>query len=501
MIRAIAYPVGRSEFEIEIAEDGVVEYSESIFGGFTSATVPAIVTARQRDRLLGAKVALFTEAGAVWFGFVKTLPPDTGRVDLGLVGWQVVLGRVPNAVSYCETSIANAVEYDGSNGSIFRRKSYNGVLYVNQIAGTTASSTSQSCGYELQGDRPFDAVALDIEVANATVAAQVYTRDAAGAATLRGTYTVGSYPNTVLTGLGGAVTLLVRAKINSLPSTPSQDDKVVSFANIRRYGVGTVRPVTASAVVNDCLSRLPAAILPAGAEYKSIETTTRVIEPLGFDSGTFDTARLTEVNRYDSTSFQFVPALIRGEWFPKPRFRTIPTTPAYVAEADGVGVSVEFAADDLDDYASVVRARYKTAGGIDQYVDVPDPNADRLSYLPSIGLDQYDVIEVPTTDPAVATYAANLRIASKAKRRNSGKVVIRVPIRNAAGREITPDQVRAGELIRLTGTSRGDVTALIVDAKHVDDYAVELTLEAYSDDFEILIARLEKAAERTGSVR
>lgn len=499
MIRAIAYPVGRSEFEIEIAEGGVVEYSESIFGGFTSATVPAIVTAKQRDRLLGAKVVLFSESGAVWFGFVKTLPPDVGRVDLGLVGWQVVLGRVPNAISYCETALQNLDEY--GNSSIFSRISNNGILTITQNAGTTAANTSQNCGYEIRSDRPFDTVVLDIFVANTTVCAEVFTRNAAGAATLRTTKTAGTYNGTVLTGLGGAVTLLVRAKINSLPSTPSQDDKKVTFSNIRRYGVETVRPVTASAVVNDCLSRLPVAILPAGAEYRSIETTTRVIEPLGFDSGTFDTSRLTEVNRYDATSFQFVPTLIRGEWFPKPRFRTIPTAPAYVAEADGAGVSVEFAADDLDDYASVVRARYKTTAGIDAYVDVVDPNADRLSYLPSIGLDQYDVIDVPTTDPAVATYAANLRIASKARRRNSGKVAIRVPIRNTAGREITPDQIRAGELIRLTGTSRGDVTAPIVDVKHVDDYAAELTLEAYSDDFDVLLARLEKTAERTGSVR
>ena len=105
-------PQGRTTDELRLPGDGQsVAYEDAAQGGHTIAEVPCVLSRRDRDALLDARIDIVPRHGEPWIGTVSRITePVNGVSSLICRGGQDALSRIVSPVIYAKTDFISAFQ-------------------------------------------------------------------------------------------------------------------------------------------------------------------------------------------------------------------------------------------------------------------------------------------------------------------------------------------------------------------------------------------------------
>lgn len=484
---------------VMLADDPV--YSERVPGGLSTATVNAILDQQVAGTLRDAAIEIQPLHGPPWLGLVDTVSVNAaGVTTLECVGTQAALQRLqPRPALYCDTAVSEWQERPVTGRDEYIRAGYDQALIRFGIEAGHAYTSGRLNG-----------VYREIPSTTASRVTFTYSLPANFKLILyRGTRTtpapsdgtVGSFSAAWdnVTNNGGAasgnITVdisathdLLRFDLVCTGNTTPGSDAVATITNLKVYGVAGVTSCTVSTIASDIIGRLPAWVLPAGADYRRwMDSNTATVEPFASDDlATTEQDLLSDLLAYTDWEFGFWPRLVNGSYYSVPVLRAPDTAVAYQAFADGTAVTADFTADGTAQDYTGIRVIYDDEDGKSRYLD----KAVTGNWLADISHARWRVVNVATSSTTTAQAVADAYAALASPVQGSAE--IRGPITSGTGGTVYPTEIEAGRIMRIHDQVRGPIEARIVSVeKHGDHYA-RVEFDNTPARLEAMLARLER---------
>lgn len=477
-------PVGRDSSELLLTDEP--EYAENVNGGYTTARLSCLL-AKHADRILDARVRIFPPAGTPWIGRVASVRQDGDIAELTCTGPQADLARFRREAVYCDTQSsawrqvreapwlsAISAQVEGSNIRFpIPAGSFNG--YTASVDYFIPSTTVLRVQFSYA--RPVSSCYVQVYVQDGTAWKSVsLSENTGGAKTVNET---GTDLNRIRIGLW------FNAAYN-----PTVDTSSALISNLKVYGVPGITSVTAPIVINDVCNRLPAWVMPTGAEARAwIAADATVIEPLVFGAGSSELDILEQTAAHRDYDLSFRSKLIAGAYEPVPVYTQRSATPSYQV-FPGFAGTLDLTGADITTAASAVRVQYQDSDGRSRYVDVTETSED--NYLVTVGRAKTDVISAPTESSSTATLIGQKYLALRRARKVAGTLVLEGAITDMRGASVLPCQIEAGKYVRLNGTPYGTVDARITEVTKRGGHYATLTLDNTPTALDAELALLAK---------
>lgn len=238
--------------------------------------------------------------------------------------------------------------------------------------------------------------------------------------------------------------------------------------------------LTVSEIMLDVLTHLPGCALPSGSAYLAwVEDDQTSVSHFVHDQATTEATRANQLCALTDKHLMWRVKLVGGEWHCVPVFRSQSTSADLVAKV-GPLITCNLTASTLDTLATTVLASYTNAEGNTDFLEVTD--TDPKSYLNRIGATRsvYIDTDARSATDAQASASAHLAQVNTASSTSGLPVTGSVTVNQPLGTTL-PCEIEAGQLLRITGTMYGDVTALIREVSHQGAGSATLTLDTVSD--------------------
>jgi hypothetical protein len=439
---------GRPAFPLTITGEPTLEWARGV--GCSKADIPCSLTDSQREYIRGSAVAVYDPD---WFGVVWEVPGEDGV--LHVIGWQAWASMSKREAAYLLTDASKWTAHQAyASSPLIAPKCDNGqvafVYEAGAMSGLTHGAflhvpTTGSCRLEFAWSIPNTAVGINVytgahEAVGVDGDAHAWTLEtaahAAGAAGTSGNYAV---------TLTRAVIDSVLIYITNNAWTAALGNTVVC-SGVKVYGVSGVASATATNVLADALATLPAAALPSGAAYLgNIAAPAGEIADLYFGPDTTCADVVAKVAASKDHEWGWYVGRVADITRALPHFFPRPTTPAYRLDCGRIDTS-GLSSEDIEPMASVIRAIYTDASGVERYVDVTDTNA--ANYLVRAGITKMEAVSCGTTDATGADGIADANLSEMSRDRVSGTVPAD-DLLTIGGAPARMDTVRCGEMVRL----------------------------------------------------
>ncbi len=479
---------------------GDVSYSESVPGGYDSASFTAAVAPSIRESLLLAPVKIQPVTGAPWQGFISSVSEPSGGVcEVEAAGWSECLSRNRREALYCDTrtsewktrthvNVSNAMspQVDGSNLRVVMLPGYSVPVgayhgFYRLIPTTTSSrvkfswvTTSSNWEWRLYYG--------------------TYSPDPAngGEAYWNWAWTSSGTSGTCDKTINASHDCLMLRIVRTTSTTTSISESHYVY-DMKVYGVAGVTSSTVSNVLGNILDQLPSSCLPSDSAYRAyVASDPTVIEPLVFDMSTSSADHLSELLEYTTSEFGFWSRRINGVWTPVPVLRAASTTPDYICRVDGEVIVSDMTGIDIEPLASNVRVKYSTEDGRTVYTDRADTNASH--YLVQHGIAKWADISADTTSLTLAQTIGDNYLSTAGEVQVAGDITIATPIYDSVGGQVLPCEIEAGRRIRILGLSSGSVDARIVSVAKIGNFQAVVTVSNKPRSLDVELARLAKRA-------
>ena len=244
---------------------------------------------------------------------------------------------------------------------------------------------------------------------------------------------------------------------------------------------GTIATPTTTAILKHLVGRLPIIVSTAFMDDESTQPEA------SFDHSSMLSANITTVLEAVDYDFQFRSRRIAGRVDHAAIYSAKPSTPDYVAIHDGVYVDAALSGIDLTDLYSRVRVTFRDASGRDAHVDVID--TDPAHPLVNLGIVKWKVLACAATNVSDATAVGTRYLVDAGRAQVVGTLTLTGEIATVNGAPVRPCDVQSGRIVRIHGTSRGQVDARILEARKTNTTKVECSLDN-TPDIARAIARL-----------
>ncbi|MFA5248792.1 MAG: hypothetical protein WC415_06315 [Patescibacteria group bacterium] len=437
-----------------------VQRSWDINGGCAAATVPVVLTAEDRERILLARVETHDWSGFVWRQPIEGKP-------LECAGQAIALTMQRGKALYAKTNFLRDMEdFNGQNWGIFSRSDTGGVLTIVQNPGTT-SGTSDGGGYIYHSDELLVKLVLTAQSNSANFALMVQGADING--TLHGSatsWTAGTYAAQTVTFPAATYGFYIWGSTGAA-NTATASEFWVAAHTMTLYGVSFA--VTPYNVIDDVLDKLPAWALTTGDAYRRwVGSPTLTITSLDFeDSKTTLKDRIDAVVPMTDYHFGFYPEWVNGLRVGVPHFSAIETTPTLSLDV-GSGLT----GTSVDTLGSDFIVSHPDDEGRPTQVSVAD--ADATHYLNVIGYDRDVPLDAPwTTSDTLATAVGTQAAALSDVRGAEGQADVK-RVRLVNGRRAPLSIIRPGRLayVYVDGIRR---ELLITGCQATDNSAMRVT--------------------------